>query len=140
MQKKSKPEKKKKSTGAAGSSASLEKSDESVKRDFDLTQCWLRCDKCGARRLVSRACMAALTTEAYQKDWREEGEKGRIDDMCGAFRWRDWLGGASARYQRWLGVTQSGERPGRAGLAAVEEAECDRGDAVDTGAPDHVSP
>ena len=83
--------------------------------------------------------MAALTTAAYQKDWRDEGETGRVEDMCGAYRWRDWLGGAGARYQRWQRVTQSGERPDRAQLAAVEEVECDRGDAVDADAPDHVS-
>ena len=29
--------------------------------------CWLRCDDCGARRLVERASLAALRTEGFQK-------------------------------------------------------------------------
>jgi hypothetical protein len=74
---------------------------------FQLQHCWLRCDKCGARRLVSSECMAALTTESYQKDWRTSKGKVMPGD-CAAGRWRAWLGGARSRYSSWLSATHRG--------------------------------
>ena len=89
--------------------------------DRQLRSCWLRCDKCGARRLVNEECWAAVATEAYQKDWRDDlVDKGHLRDPCGAARWRGWLDGARARYEHWSGSTRCGVSVDRADMVACD--------------------
>ena len=101
--------KKKKKTDKATAKGSKADGDVDELEDiaFQLQHCWLRCDKCGARRLVSSECMTALTTEAYQKDLRIPNDKDMPDGYV-AGRWRAWLGGARSRYSSWLNATRSG--------------------------------
>ncbi len=58
----------------------------------DLVDCWLRCDKCGARRLVNKGCLKSLTTAAYQENWTTclsgegvaaGGERKEVPSGCG---------------------------------------------------------
>ena len=58
---------------------------------------------------MNQDCWAALATEAYQRDWRDDlGPKGELRNTCSAARWRNWLGDARVRYERWSGSTQGG--------------------------------
>ena len=90
---------------------------------YQLRECWLRCDKCGARRLVSQDAMSALTTKAYQEDWRSSlsDKEVKPGDLCSAVRWQRWLSGASARYAAWAGASRNCSRVDVAG-SAVDEA------------------
>ena len=57
-----------------------------------LTECWLRCDKCKRWRVVERASLPALKPEEYSK--RREG--------CIEVDWVRWLGEAQGRYGAFL--------------------------------------
>jgi hypothetical protein len=56
-----------------------------------LTDCWLRCGKCKAWRLVDKWSMAALTSEAYGKS-----EAGVAPDP-----WQSWVCTAGKRFEAW---------------------------------------
>ena len=70
--------------------------------------CWLRCHKCGARRLVSPECLEALRAADFKEDWST-----CVDADARSFEkgyWRAWLGSARARYERWGAATRVGQR------------------------------
>ena len=58
-----------------------------------LTGCWLKCGKCGARRLVDRWCMASLGPNAYSEE---------VAEVKQPLRWKTWLGEARSRYDVWV--------------------------------------
>ena len=74
--------------------------------------CWLRCDDCGARRLVERRSLASLRAERFQKTL-EGGEEGF---------WAQWLEGARSRYDDFVqkcSAGGAGSAPGEAGGAVA---------------------
>ena len=56
-----------------------------------LSQCWLKCSKCGVLRLVDKWCMPALSPTAY----------GSMAVEGDPYKWRAWLCDARQRYSRW---------------------------------------
>ena len=99
--------KNKRKKGSGEGSKAEDDVDEAEDIALQLRHCWLRCDKCGARRLVSSECMKSLTTEAYQTDWRTLKGKEMVGE-CAAGRWRAWIAGARSRYSSWLSETRGG--------------------------------
>ena len=93
--------------GAAGRSARPEDDGlNAVVEQFE--GCWLRCDDCGARRLVERGSLASLRAEDFQKTL-EGSEEGF---------WAQWLDGARSRYDDFVqkcSVGGAGSAPGEAG-------------------------
>ena len=72
--------------------------------------CWMRCDDCGARRLVERGSLASLRAEEFQKTL-EGSEEGF---------WAQWLDGARSRYDDFVqkcSAGGAGSAPGEAGGA-----------------------
>ena len=57
-----------------------------------LTECWLKCDRCAKWRLVEQASLPALKTEEYVKK----------RDGCVEVDWGRWLAEAEARYDAFL--------------------------------------
>ena len=73
------------------------------------TGCWLRCEKCGALRLLDRGSRASLVSE------------GAFDYVVGGHRinWREWLSGAPERYEQW----KNAALPGHDGIVEDNEEE-----------------
>ena len=72
-----------------------------------LTECWLTCDVCGARRLVDKWCKFAVESRGYGWDKVEgvmsdevKGVMKEDADQAAAetVRWKTWLTDAQHRY------------------------------------------
>ena len=81
--------------------------DASVALPEQCSECWLRCEKCNALRLVESGCLASLISKEFE--YTAPGE--RID-------WREWLAAAPNRYEAW----SEGALPREDGAVEVIEA------------------